>query len=383
MRRGTWAPAADRILREKYPIQGSNIPELSQYTRRQIQSRANVLGISREYWSDEEDRILKENYKKHGADIPELKHKSAAAIRSRAAKLGEVQKCAWSPQEDDLIRKLYPSAGVRIPELTHRTAEAVGARARALGVRYVGRWSAGDIGILREKYQTHGSTIPELLGRHSAQEIRIKARDLGLHTTEYWTEEEVELLRKHYQTHGCNIPGINRTAKAIKGKASSLGLRMETGASPWTEAEIAALKSAYAAGEKPEFETHSADSIKAKARELGISVDRRWTKAEIEVILESYPEGGVEAVLKRLPKRSRQSILGKASQLGIRTAVRYSDRADDAKYVRDAGAGYKYVMCRVCGQNFLVQSEGYKEFKHSEHRQPVPEGWALPKSASR
>ena len=89
-----WTEEEVAILKEKYPTQGSNIPELLKArTINSIRDKAIVLNLDKVKihcsWTDEEVAILKEKYPTQGPDIPELlkTHKSTKNIRAKANSL--------------------------------------------------------------------------------------------------------------------------------------------------------------------------------------------------------------------------------------------------------------------------------------------------------
>lgn len=85
-----WTDEEVSILREKYPDQGTDIPELDR-TKGAIKEKARRLGLScrlnRRPWTKEEVEILKDKYPEQGADIPEL-DRTRSAIWHKARRLG-------------------------------------------------------------------------------------------------------------------------------------------------------------------------------------------------------------------------------------------------------------------------------------------------------
>ncbi len=93
-----------------------------------------------------------------------------------------------------------------------------------------------------------------------------------------WTEEEIKILKKKYPIYGPKIPNLkNRTEKAIKTKAQTLGIsyyKYETiDFSKWTVEEEKILKEKYifCGTEIQELlKTRTHEAIKRRARKLGL-----------------------------------------------------------------------------------------------------------------
>ena len=116
-----WTQEQDDLLRKFYPSMGCAIPELSQFSTRQIHARSRIIGVNRVYWTDEEVALLKEYYPQCGTDIPQLSNKSAKAISCLAYKLGLTVDRVWSAEEDELLRSKYASCGLSLINITEHT----------------------------------------------------------------------------------------------------------------------------------------------------------------------------------------------------------------------------------------------------------------------
>lgn len=83
-------------------------------------------------------------------------------------------------------------------------------------------WTSKEVEILKEKYPSNSTDIPEL--NRTKRAIRGKAQRLGLSTESRWSKNEVSVLKEKYEEHGSNIPELHRTKKAIFKKAHKLGI---------------------------------------------------------------------------------------------------------------------------------------------------------------
>lgn len=126
------------------------------------------------WWTEKEISILKEKYPEQGPDIPEL-DRTRKAIYSKAKDLGLSAPSEWTKEELSILKEKYPKKGSDIPELD-RTRGAIRKQAERLDLSY--RWTEEEISILKEKYPKHGSDIPEL--NRSKTAIHSKASELGL-----------------------------------------------------------------------------------------------------------------------------------------------------------------------------------------------------------
>lgn len=209
---GIWTGEQDAIIKEKYPTQGSDIPELSQYTRRQICSRAALLGVSREYWSKAEDDILVEKYPNYGSDIPELKHKSVAAIQTRASTLGLKFDSSWRPEEIKKLRESY--AAGKVPEMERHSRGRVLAKASELGLRIREVWSNEEDCYIRRHYPKDGAEgVQKFIPKRTINSIRRRAAQLGV-KSEYKYGDKTEDVGKvamaadGYEYIKCKVCGL-------------------------------------------------------------------------------------------------------------------------------------------------------------------------------
>lgn len=62
---------------------------------------------------------------------------------------------------------------------------------------------------------------------------------------------------------------------------------------------------------------HSPSCVATKAKSLGLKNNRYWTEQELEILKNNYSTKTFDEVLKLLPNRTSEAILGQAKKLGI------------------------------------------------------------------
>lgn len=239
-----WTPEDLDILRAEYPKHGTYIPELrSRFTPKQITNRANELGIYkktsriRNHWKDYQLRLLEEKYPVKGTEIPELLvNFSRQQIIARAYRMGIHKLNNWSPYEEELLRSKYAENGTQIPELLkNHSVAAIAARASLLGLHCTNKrcWCKEDKELLLTCFPKLGAEIPELRTKYSVKEIKTKALSLGIVVPRRakctFTEEEISILIQDYPKYGTEIPELTRrhSEAAIRQKANKLGLHYD------------------------------------------------------------------------------------------------------------------------------------------------------------
>jgi len=338
-----WSEEEIAILKEKYPTQGSDIPELRKTrTAMSIMHKARFLKLSNpksDIWSEEEIAILKEKYPIYGTKIPEL-HKTRPyySIINKANKLGiyynfknyRPKKAInyWTEEELNLLITNFPSKGNNIPELRKtRSLSSIDHKASRLNLTGPKNdiWSEDEIAILKEKYPTQGSDIPELLDKRNTLAVSGKAKELNLIFQEIWPEDEIAILKEKYPTQGSDIPELldMHTHSQIRYKAFILKIHYREHI--WPEAEIAILKEKYPTQGTniPELlDRHNAESIYHKAKSLNlystaIKSLNNWSNEEITILKEKYPTQGTD-IPELFDRHTKIGIQGKANNLNIK-----------------------------------------------------------------
>ena len=135
-----WTEAEDKILREYYAAEGSNVRfRLNQRSAESCRGRASALGLTysgaNRKWSSNEDEILRNYYSTEGAEVQKrLKGRSKEACNKRASKLGLCTqgRKEWTAEEDEIIRTYYKAEGRKVAErLEGRTLTACQSRAKS------------------------------------------------------------------------------------------------------------------------------------------------------------------------------------------------------------------------------------------------------------
>ena len=184
-------------------------------------------------------------------------------------------------------------------------------------------WSVEDIEFLTEYYPEEGAELCADVLDRSADAVRLKASRLNIPSNTKsirWTAEEDSVLLNYYISEGMSYcrNRLNRSIKSIEHRLGRLDLRPSS-LNYWTEEEIAILVDNYSKGP-----THCASlinrplvSIKCKATALGLIFQSKWEKSEIQFLTEHYPRGGLDICLNNL-NRTKSSILGKVHSLGLK-----------------------------------------------------------------
>ena len=137
-----WSEHDIFVLKEQYPVVGSEIPDLLvKYSRASIIGRANRLGLKspRNVWSENDIDLLMSEYPQVGTQIPVLLEKfTQAQIRGKAHNLGLLTglNVRWTLEEDAIIKERYKSLPLTVMEqlLPGRSSFAISGRAKVLGV---------------------------------------------------------------------------------------------------------------------------------------------------------------------------------------------------------------------------------------------------------
>lgn len=157
---------------------------------------------------------------------------------------------------------------------------------------------------------------------------RLQSIGIYKNTTYRFTEADLQYLKEHYPKEDINVimkrfPNVSKQSIhtfCCKHSIKSY-YRMKNA---WSEEDLKIILDNYDSKTLNELYElingrHTIDAIRSKACKcLGLSKDRTWTKEEIDILKEYYKIESVDAILKRLPRRTRDAIIGKAMQLGLR-----------------------------------------------------------------
>jgi hypothetical protein len=264
-------------------------------------------------WREDEDAVIVQHYGQLPvAQIRErfLPQRSIAGICARAERLGVTgaPRNGWTKQELLRLKEFYgrvPVAELIRSHLPNRSKAAIHTRAYALRLtsKASAPWTSSELEVLATHYRA--ISVPELQKRHLPHRTRAaiatQARMMGISqpASVSWTGDEDRMLREHYPSMA--IPAIrarylpHRSNEAVRGRADVLGLRKFPRIGPWTEEQLALLRSEFP---KPggvlrlcEHFRCSGNTIRNKARELGLSSprSRQWSDSELATLRGIYP----------------------------------------------------------------------------------------------
>ncbi len=264
------------------------------------------------------------------------RHKSATKARNHGVR--------WVLSELNYLETHYQTASLAdMSAHLGRTTSAIMAMAGKLGLsRADNDWSDDELQCLHQYYPVEGQRILRRLPLKSDEAIRFKARDLGIaspgHTwARQWDEQEWQLLRQNDQLSPLDLMPLfpDRSLSSIKN--ALIRLKRSDGQGPrpagstssqkvtlaWTKAEKAILLRWYETPKTMDeilamLPGRPRASVFAAANKLGLFRPLSdWTKKELQILKDHYPEEG-PAVVERLPGRPRRTASQKAAQLGLR-----------------------------------------------------------------
>lgn len=184
------------------------------------------------------------------------------------------------------------------------------------------QWTVAEITFVEQHYgQLSAREIGERLGRSANGVARIaQLSGLSRGVAPPWSEEELALLRTHY-TEGIEyvmslLPG--RTRRAIFWQASRAGL---TGRNSWSREEKAFLKKHYGNLPTKEIAARLGRSISAVRAavlqlDLGTWKNRPWTEME-QVLMQAHYSKGINKIKALLPDRTREAIFAQAGKMEL------------------------------------------------------------------
>jgi len=175
--------------------------------------------------------------------------------------------------------------------------------------------------------------------------------------TRSWSENEVKLLKKLYQDKSVrNIADkLGRSLKAVKSKASAIGLTRE-GPRFWSNQEMARLKKLHSNKTNKDIAKQlgrSVWAVAAKAHKLGLTEKPRvWSKKELNLLKRLYPSKTAEEIAGQMGRAVPATRL-RIVKLGLKKRLRYEECHRIAN-------GLKQKLCRTC-RRWKSESEFYKD----------------------
>ncbi|MGF3022704.1 SANT/Myb-like DNA-binding domain-containing protein [Methylobacterium aquaticum] len=269
--RHLFQPNEDAVLRRHGSNWQAAQAELPHLQRRQIQKRAQYLGLLRprpDSFSEADDAAIRRLYPDRTALCAAIPGKGWMAIRKRACRLGIARNrpdllVRWTPAEDETIRRLYPDYDALREALPGRTRKALVRRASVIGL---------STGICRSPV---GEASP-------------------------WTAEEIALLSQP----GATIPGRTRSAiKAARVRFSAQPPRRPVARKADETGYAARREARRVAREAGAAKRAAAKAARASAREA-FRQAREQADAERRRALEARAAGRQEARAKKVEDRA-------------------------------------------------------------------------------
>lgn len=175
---------------------------------------------------------------------------------------------------------------------------------------------------LSEKYKRNSGTI---IG---------KLQSLGIFvSTKYrFTEEDIAYLREHYPKD--DIQEIMKhfpksTKQSIHSICSRYNIQSKQREEcKWTKNELEIIEKYYYSKSLEEIYNmiggrHTMDAIQSKALKFfGYSKSRDWTEDEDKIMIQYYSKEPVDSILKRLPNRTRNSVINRARILNLTSYIK-------------------------------------------------------------
>lgn len=222
------------ILKEKYPIYGTNIKELDKYDKSQIEYQAMKLKLKSglcprsKAWTTEEDDIIKTYYSTEGINkcCELLTNRDKNNIMSRASKLGYKEKSTlesvWCEEDNKFLIENYNKMSKEdIAKTLNRTCSSIGAQANRLNLTVNNDWTKEQLEILKNNYENPELSledISKLVGR-TINSCRAKGNQIGLCRKGYnqtgapISKDDIEIIKKYYSVEG--VKCIERLHKKI------------------------------------------------------------------------------------------------------------------------------------------------------------------------
>lgn len=144
----------------------------------------------------------------------------------------------------------------------------------------------------------------------------------------------------------------------------------------WSKVEEDFLIEHYKDGDK-EFICdnicRSWDTIRVKARKLGLSRENSWSQSEINLLLEYYPNYITDYLVENnILNRSRGSIISMAGKLGIKKSLAFKSKTaiENLKNINNLGENNPnwvdriVVNCAECNAEIYIINSLFKKKKH-------------------
>ncbi|MFA6185997.1 MAG: hypothetical protein WC770_02130 [Phycisphaerae bacterium] len=312
-----------------------------------------------------EIRRLKQLYPMtHNKDIAKILGRTTASVLSKAKKLGIKKDWAggyrvpqppqnenpWTKDEIGELRRMYLNlSNGDIAKKLNRTKQAVQAKTRKLKlfgefkeqglVRKTGsgvnRWSDSEIDILKKLYPEKSKDyIAKKLGR-TKKAVEVMGRRLKLTSNaprkNSWTIEEDTFIEEHIAKWPIEkiAEKLGKTFNAIQRRAwkkhftRNCPNKHHTQEKFWTNQELKQLEHWHGKLSKKAIAAklgRSVQSVKAKAKHIGLRKPPIWTAKNIAILKKYFPFETNPQVAKRIGTNP-SSIRLKAIEFGLKRSI--------------------------------------------------------------
>ncbi|MGX5076446.1 hypothetical protein [Enterobacter mori] len=235
----------------------------------------------------------------------------------------------WTVAEITFVEQHYGQLSAReIGERLGRSANGVARIVQRSGLSRGATppWSEEELVLLRTHYTEGIEYVMSLLPGRSRKAIFQRASLAEITGRDSWSSEEKDFLKKHYGRLSTQkiAARLGRSVSAVRAAVAKLDLSKWHNV-PWTEAELALMRTHYKNGIdsiKPLLPERSRRAIFAQAGKMGLTEIRFWLPDEDGLLRAIYPESGARGVQEKLPHRTIPAIKHRATSLGLRSFKR-------------------------------------------------------------
>lgn len=255
----------------------------------------------------------------------------------------------WEDRELNILQKCYPIGGAKLckEKGINRSYDHIKAKAGKLGLKMQkDEFTDLEVAIIKSNYAKGGASLCIAKGVNKSEDkirkfanakLGLKMLNLGHYEEDVWSEYELNILKTYFVSDGCKgcqENGLKRTRAAITTKARELGIgnsNVRGGGTVWTKEEEEIIRTYYQQGGTrlciQQGLSRSRESIMAKARQLGVKmysstykggkVSSPYTVEELDILRHYYPLGGAKLCKDKGLNRTISGIKSKANNMGI------------------------------------------------------------------
>ena len=133
------------------------------------------------------------------------------------------------------------------------------------------------------------------------------------------TEDKIECICEY-----CGNPFYRKRSEVEKNKHHYCSNVCRMNAMYWCSDDVEILKDNFGKVKYKDMTNlfskyRSIDEIKRKAISLGLTSNRQWSKEEIQILIDNYPNKPMNEIMEMLPNRTRSSILGQVRTQNLKS----------------------------------------------------------------